>query len=79
MVKTGIAVPSMLALRAGPRPALAHNVSGEKQERRCCTPGWLDEERAMLEALTSIKRAGADMIITYFAKDAVRLLKRSGL
>jgi porphobilinogen synthase len=36
--------------------------------------GWLDEERAMLEALTSIKRAGADIIITYFAKDAVRLL-----
>jgi porphobilinogen synthase len=36
--------------------------------------GWLDEERAMLEALTSIKRAGADIIITYFAKDAARLL-----
>ena len=38
--------------------------------------GWLDEERAMLEALTAIRRAGADIIITYFAKDAARLLER---
>ena len=37
--------------------------------------GWLDEEAAMLEMLTSIKRAGADVIITYFAKDAARLLR----
>jgi porphobilinogen synthase len=36
--------------------------------------GWLDEERAMLEALVGIKRAGADLILTYFAKDAARLL-----
>jgi len=38
--------------------------------------GWLDEERAILEALTSIRRAGADIVITYFAKDAARLLER---
>ena len=38
--------------------------------------GWLDEERATLEVLTAIKRAGADLIITYFAKDAARLLKK---
>ena len=37
--------------------------------------GWLDEASAMLEMLTSIKRAGADVIITYFAKDAARALK----
>jgi porphobilinogen synthase len=38
--------------------------------------GWLDEERATLEALTAIRRAGADIVITYFAKDVVRLLER---
>jgi porphobilinogen synthase len=37
--------------------------------------GWIDEERVMLETLTSIKRAGADLILTYFAKDAAKLLK----
>jgi porphobilinogen synthase len=37
--------------------------------------GWLDEERAILEALTSIKRAGADIIITYHAKEAARFLQ----
>jgi porphobilinogen synthase len=38
--------------------------------------GWLDEPRAILEALTGIRRAGADIVITYFAKDAARLLER---
>jgi porphobilinogen synthase len=37
--------------------------------------GWIDEERVMLETLTSIRRAGADLIITYYAQDAARLLK----
>jgi porphobilinogen synthase len=36
--------------------------------------GWMDGERAMMEALTSIKRAGADIIITYFAQDTAKLL-----
>ncbi|TMI84116.1 MAG: porphobilinogen synthase, partial [Bacteroidetes bacterium] len=36
--------------------------------------GWLNEDKAILEILTGIKRAGADLIATYFAKDAVRLL-----
>ena len=40
--------------------------------------GWLDEERAMMEALTSIRRAGADVVITYFARDAARVLERGG-
>jgi porphobilinogen synthase len=36
--------------------------------------GWLDEERTMMEMLTSIRRAGADLIVTYFAREAARLL-----
>jgi porphobilinogen synthase len=37
--------------------------------------GWLQEDKAIVESLTSIKRAGADLIATYFAKDAVRILE----
>jgi porphobilinogen synthase len=56
-------------------PLAAYNVSGEfAMLKAAAQRGWLDEERAMLEALTSIKRAGADIIISYFAKDAVRVL-----
>jgi porphobilinogen synthase len=39
--------------------------------------GWIDEERAMMESLTAIRRAGADMIITYFARNAARVLRPS--
>jgi porphobilinogen synthase len=56
-------------------PLAAYNVSGEfAMLKAAAQRGWLDEERAILEALTSIKRAGADIIITYFAQEAVRLL-----
>jgi porphobilinogen synthase len=56
-------------------PLAAYNVSGEfAMLKAAAQRGWLDEERAMLEALTSIKRAGADIIITYFAKEAAQLL-----
>jgi porphobilinogen synthase len=56
-------------------PLAAYNVSGEfAMLKAAAQRGWLDEERAMLEALTSIKRAGADIIISYFAQEAVRLL-----
>jgi porphobilinogen synthase len=56
-------------------PLAAYNVSGEfAMLKAAAQRGWLDEERAMLEALIGIKRAGADIIITYFAKDVVRLL-----
>ena len=41
--------------------------------------GWLDERCSVLEVLTSIKRAGADLIITYYAKETVRWLEGSGL
>jgi porphobilinogen synthase len=58
-------------------PLAAYSVSGEYAMIRAAGRlGWLDEERAMLEALTSIRRAGADIVITYFAKDAARLLER---
>ena len=40
--------------------------------------GWIDEERAMMEALTAIRRAGADIVITYFARDVARRLERAG-
>ena len=57
-------------------PLAAYNVSGEyAMLKAAALNGWLDEERVMLEALTSIKRAGADLILTYFAKDAARILE----
>lgn len=57
-------------------PLAAYNVSGEfAMLKAAAQRGWIDEERAMLEALIGIKRAGADIIITYFAKDAARLLR----
>ena len=58
-------------------PLAAYSVSGEYAMIRAAGRlGWLDEERAILESLTAIRRAGADIVITYFAKDAVRLLER---
>ncbi|MBI3247413.1 MAG: porphobilinogen synthase [Deltaproteobacteria bacterium] len=58
-------------------PVAAYNVSGEyAMIKAAALNGWLDEERVMMEALTGIKRAGADMILTYFAKDAARVLRR---
>ena len=55
-------------------PLAAYNVSGEyAMIKAAAEKGWLDEERGVMEALTGIKRAGADLIITYHAKDAVRL------
>ena len=56
-------------------PTAAYNVSGEySMIKAAVTNGWLDGERVMLEVLTSIKRAGADVIITYFAKEAARIV-----
>ena len=58
-------------------PLAAYSVSGEYAMIKAAAQlGWLDGERAMMEALTSIKRAGADIVITYFAPDAARLLER---
>lgn len=56
-------------------PTVAYNVSGEySMVKAAALSGWIDERRVVLELLTSIKRAGADMIITYHAKDAARWL-----
>ncbi|MCA9877349.1 MAG: porphobilinogen synthase, partial [Thermomicrobiales bacterium] len=57
-------------------PIVAYNVSGEYAMIKAAAQlGWLDERRSALETLVSIKRAGADRIITYHAKDAVRWLR----
>ena len=56
-------------------PIAAYQVSGEyAMIQAAVRNGWLDRERAMMESLLSIRRAGADIILTYFAKDAARLL-----
>ncbi len=61
-------------------PLAAYSVSGEYAMIRAAGRlGWLDEERAMMEALTAIRRAGADVVITYFARDVARLLERGGV
>ena len=56
-------------------PVSAYNISGEyAMIKAAAKMGWLDEDKAIMETLTSIKRAGADLIATYFARDAARLL-----
>lgn len=60
------------------RPVAAYNVSGEyAMVKAAAANGWIDEDRVVMEILTSIIRAGADFILTYFAKDAARLLRRA--
>ncbi|MFP4654323.1 MAG: porphobilinogen synthase [Methanohalobium sp.] len=57
-------------------PTAAYNVSGEyAMVKAAAQNGWLDENKIISESITSIKRAGADMVLTYFAKDMARLLK----
>ncbi|WP_258360552.1 porphobilinogen synthase [Moorella sulfitireducens (nom. illeg.)] len=57
-------------------PLVAYQVSGEyAMLKAAAASGWLDEEKTVLESLTAIKRAGADLIITYYALDAARWLK----
>ncbi len=59
-------------------PLAAYQVSGEySMIKSAAQRGWLDEPRAMMESLLSIKRAGADLILTYFAKEAARILSDS--
>jgi len=59
-------------------PLVAYNVSGEyAMVKAAAERGWLDERRAVLEHLTAMRRAGADLIITYHARDAARWLKES--
>ena len=58
-------------------PVAAYNVSGEYSLVKAAAKlGWIDEKRVMMEILTSIKRAGADLILTYHAKEAAKLLNK---
>jgi len=60
-------------------PLAAYHVSGEySMIKAAAQQGWIDEQRVMMETLTSIKRAGADIILTYFAREAVKALRNSG-
>jgi len=59
-------------------PTAAYQVSGEfAMIKAAAQNGWIDGERVMMESLTAIKRAGADMILTYFAKDAAKFLEKT--
>jgi porphobilinogen synthase len=58
-------------------PVSVYNVSGEyAMIKAAAEKGWINEEEAMMEALIGFKRAGADLIATYFAKDAARILNK---
>lgn len=59
-------------------PLAAYHVSGEySMIKAAAQKGWIDEQRVMMETLTSIKRAGADIILTYFAREAVKAMRNS--
>ena len=77
MVKPGLAFLDILsqARQRFDAPLAAYNVSGEySMVKAAAQLGWLDEKPVVMETLTSLKRAGADLIITYHAKDAARWL-----
>ncbi|MDE3075598.1 MAG: porphobilinogen synthase [Chloroflexota bacterium] len=82
MVKPALAYMDLIA-RARARfdlPLLAYNVSGEYcMVKAAAANGWIDERRIVSEILTGIKRAGADVIITYHAKDAAKWLRQGDL
>jgi porphobilinogen synthase len=80
MVKPALAYLDILsqARQRFDHPMAAYNVSGEySMLKAAAAAGWLDETAAMMEMLMSIKRAGADLIMTYFAKDAARVLREN--
>ena len=79
MVKPALAYLDVIRMvrETSALPLAAYNVSGEySMVKAAVERGWLDEERVVLETLTSIVRAGADIVITYHAKDAARWLAR---
>lgn len=81
MVKPALPYLDIISQVAGEfdLPIAAYQVSGEySMIKAAVAQGWLDETAVMLESLTAIKRAGADLILTYFAKDAARLLIKTG-
>lgn len=78
MVKPALSYLDVISLLAEefPYPLVAYNVSGEySMVKSAGKMGWIDENRVMMEILLSIKRAGADLIITYHAKEAAKTLK----
>jgi porphobilinogen synthase len=78
MVKPALPYLDIISQLAGEfdLPIAAYQVSGEyAMIKAAAAKGWLDETAVMLESLTAIKRAGADLILTYFAKDAAKLIK----
>ena len=77
MIKPALAYLDLIweARRRFDVPLAAYQVSGEfSMIMAAAGNGWIDQDRAMMETLTSIRRAGADMIATYFAKAAAKLL-----
>ncbi len=79
MVKPALAYLDIIsAIRSNVNiPVAAYNVSGEYcMVKAAANMGWIDEIKIMMEILISIKRAGADLILTYFAKDAARILNK---
>ncbi len=78
MVKPALAYLDVIAevKRLTDLPVLAYNVSGEYAMLKAAAQnGWIEEKRVALEILTAIKRAGADLILTYSAVDAARWLQ----
>src|SRR5512138_1937271 len=78
MVKPAVAYLDVIARvkEAFGYPTAAYHVSGEyAMLKAAARNGWIDEPRAMMETLTSIRRAGADIIITYYAREAARVLR----
>jgi porphobilinogen synthase len=77
MVKPALAYMDIIwrVKEASNLPVAAYNVSGEySMVKAAALNGWIDEERVVMETLTGFKRAGADLILTYHAKDAARWL-----
>ncbi|HSA59860.1 MAG TPA: porphobilinogen synthase [bacterium] len=77
MVKPSLAYLDVIAKvrEATDLPVAAYNVSGEySMIKAAASKGWIDEKAVMMETLLSIRRAGADLIVTYFAKEAARLI-----
>jgi porphobilinogen synthase len=79
MVKPGLPYLDIIyrLKEMSPVPVAAYNVSGEyAMVKAAAQNGWIDNDKVILETLTSFRRAGADIILTYFAKEAARLLNR---
>ena len=78
MVKPALPYLDILSqvARLSPVPVAAYQVSGEyAQIEAAAAAGWIDRERVMMESLISIRRAGAQIILTYYALEAARLLR----